>query len=95
MQFVLMKLTFFDGPSGESSTKPPVFSPVGEFLSRGMVMNVFLLDPLQRLLSAFVWMSTFSTIALYVLLDWNKQEYVFVDTGIECVSVPAVVRPYP
>jgi len=66
-------------------------------------MNVFLLDPPRRLLSAFVWVASSNTIGkqlrehdctshiypflgLYVLLDWAKDEYVFVDTGVGCVS---------
>lgn len=49
-------------------------------------MNVFLLDPSERLLSAFIWVSASNTIGLYTLPDWDKNEYVFIDTGIECVS---------
>ncbi|KAF9476856.1 hypothetical protein BDN70DRAFT_907453 [Pholiota conissans] len=85
MEFVLMRLTFSDGPSGESSINPPVFSRVTGFRTTGVVMNVFLLDPSERLLSAFIWVSTSNTIGLYALPDWNKKEYVFIDTGIECV----------
>jgi hypothetical protein len=85
MQFVLMRLTFSDGPSGESSPDPPIFSHVTEFRTTGVVMNVFLLDPSERLLSAFIWVSTSNTIGLYALPDWEKKEYVFIDTGIECV----------
>lgn len=81
-----MRLTFSDGPSGESSKDSPVFSHVTDFITTGVVMNVFLLDPSERLLSAFVWVSNSNTIGLYALLDWDKQEYVFIDTGIECVS---------
>ncbi|KAF8161569.1 hypothetical protein B0H34DRAFT_384998 [Crassisporium funariophilum] len=85
MEFVLMRLTFSDGPSGESSFHPPIFSHVTEFRTTGVVMNVFLLDPTERLLSAFIWVSTSNTIGLYALPDWQKKEYVFIDTGIECV----------
>ncbi|KAF4621178.1 hypothetical protein D9613_001133 [Agrocybe pediades] len=85
MEFVLMRLTFSDGPSGESSRTPPIFSHVTEFRTTGVVMNVFLLDPSIRLLSAFIWVSTSNTIGLYALPDWNNKEYVFIDTGIECV----------
>jgi hypothetical protein len=49
-------------------------------------MNVFLLDPEARLLAGFVWISRSNSIGLYVLFDWDKEEYVFVDTGIQCVS---------
>ncbi|KAF5355159.1 hypothetical protein D9756_005595 [Leucocoprinus leucothites] len=83
MEFVLMRLTFSDPPSGVSSTEEPKFSRVTEFRTTGVVMNIFLLDPSERLLSAFVWCSGTNTIGLYALLDWSKPEYVFVDTGIE------------
>lgn len=81
-----MKLEFFDGPSS-TSTRPPSFSRISAFKTAGVVMNVFLLDPSQRLLSAFVWLSSSNTIGLYVLLDWEKAEYVFIDTGIEGVRL--------
>lgn len=81
-----MKLEFFDGPSS-ASTRPPSFSRISAFKTAGVVMNVFLLDPSQRLLSAFVWLSSSNTIGLYVLLDWEKAEYVFIDTGIEGVRL--------
>ncbi|KAI9061368.1 hypothetical protein FKP32DRAFT_1576049 [Trametes sanguinea] len=77
MEFVLMKLEFPE--NGE-----PMFAELTTFKTIGVVMNVFLLDPASRLLSAFVWVSTSNTIGLYALLDWDKPEYVFVDTGIEC-----------
>ncbi|KAI0753381.1 hypothetical protein C8Q80DRAFT_1342590 [Daedaleopsis nitida] len=77
MEFVLMKLEFPE--EGE-----PVFSELATFKTIGVVMNVFLLDPSSRLLSAFVWVSSSNTIGLYALLDWDKEEYVFIDTGIEC-----------
>ncbi|RDB20732.1 hypothetical protein Hypma_012244 [Hypsizygus marmoreus] len=85
MEFVLMRLKFSDSPSGESSSTPPVFSHVTDFKTAGVVMNVFLLDPIARLLSAFVWVSSTNTIGLYALPDWDQLEYVFIDTGIECV----------
>ncbi|KAF8341003.1 hypothetical protein F5887DRAFT_1136152 [Amanita rubescens] len=84
MEFVLMKLEFFDGPLS-ALARPPLFSRISAFKTAGVVMNVFLLDPSQRLLSAFVWLSSSNTIGLYVLLDWEKAEYVFIDTGIEGV----------
>ncbi|KAF8058626.1 hypothetical protein FPV67DRAFT_1523101 [Lyophyllum atratum] len=86
MEFVLMRLKFSDSPSGESAINPPVFSHVTDFKTAGVVMNVFLLDPTARLLSAFVWVSTTNTIGLYALPDWDKPEYVFIDTGIECIA---------
>jgi hypothetical protein len=105
MKFVLMRLTFFEGPDGEEWVEgmsgeslpgeegkgKPVFGHVAEFWTRGVVMNVFLLDPGVRLLSAFVWVSRSNTIGLYVLLDWEVAEYVFVDTGIECVRALAFI----
>lgn len=88
-----MRLTFSDGPSGESSPYPPVFSHVTGFRTTGVVMNVFLLDPSERLLSAFIWVSTSNTIGLYALPDWDKKEYVFIDTGIECVRCASMFNP--
>jgi hypothetical protein len=83
-----MRLGFSDGPSGESSPQPPTFSRVTEFRTTGEVIHVFLPDPSERLVSAFI-VSPQKTIALYALPDWNKKEYVFIDTGIECVSFVA------
>ncbi|KAH7883467.1 hypothetical protein F5I97DRAFT_1815476 [Phlebopus sp. FC_14] len=91
MEFVLMKLAFppdvaeYRSPISSPSQTKPVFLPLTSFHTTGVVMNVFLLDPPRRLLSAFVWMASTNTIALYVLLDWAKDEYVFVDTGIGCL----------
>ncbi|KAJ4499704.1 hypothetical protein C8R41DRAFT_863696 [Lentinula lateritia] len=84
MEFSLMRLQFYENALGKK-TASPIFSPVTSFKSVGVVMNIFLLDPSARLLSAFVWVSNSNTIGLYVLLDWEKDEYVFIDTGIECV----------
>ncbi|KAH9922574.1 hypothetical protein B0H21DRAFT_781534 [Amylocystis lapponica] len=89
MEFVLMKLQFPDpeleSDSGaEDGVPKPVFSSLATFKTVGVVMNVFLLDPASRLLSAFVWLSGPNTIGLYAVLDWAKQEYVFIDTGILC-----------
>ena len=81
--------SFIDPSSSTGQTNPlppPTFSRLASFRTIGVVMNVFLLDPSSRLLSAFVWVSSSNTIGLFALLDWNKREYVFVDTGIECVS---------
>lgn len=57
-------------------------------------MNVFLLDPPGRLLSAFVWVASTNTIGLYALLDWDKPEYVFINTGIQCVSMMISSKPF-
>lgn len=86
-----MKLYFPEDPKHVvkevKDRPPPVFSRVMEFKTTGVVMNVFLLDPSARLLAAFVWVSSSNTIGLYALLDWDKPEYVFIDTGIECVRL--------
>lgn len=93
----------FDTASQPTHEHKPVFFPLTSFHTTGVVMNVFLLDPPRRLLSAFVWVASSNTIGkqprerecalhidrflgLYVLLDWAKDEYVFVDTGVGCVS---------
>jgi hypothetical protein len=90
MELVLMKLVFPQSTkhSGVEASDDitPVFSRVTEWKTVGVIMNIFLLCPPERLLSAFRWLSTTNTIALYVLLDWDKDEYTFIDTGIECVS---------
>jgi hypothetical protein len=101
MEFILMRLSFPDDESAHSNRKghpielfsttsdptaSPIFSEVATFMTTGVVMNVFLLDPPARLLSAFIWVSGPNTIGLYTLLDWETQEYVYIDTGIECVS---------
>ncbi|KAH0588413.1 hypothetical protein H2248_004264 [Termitomyces sp. 'cryptogamus'] len=85
MEFVLMRLRFFDGSTGESADTLPVFEHVTKFKTRGVVMNIFLLDPIARLLSAFIYANGTNTICLYALLDWDKPQYIFIDTGIECV----------
>ncbi|KAF9262553.1 hypothetical protein L218DRAFT_1077776 [Marasmius fiardii PR-910] len=88
MHFSLMRLSFINSERGHnpsSSNPSPEFSCVTSFRTTGVVMNIFLLDPGARLLSAFIWVSESNTIGLYVLLDWERDEYVFVDTGIECV----------
>ncbi|KAI5980576.1 hypothetical protein EDD15DRAFT_2393144 [Pisolithus albus] len=63
----------------------PTFLPLTSFYTTGVVMNVFLLDPPRRLLSAFVWLASSNTIGLYVLLDWDEDEYIYVDTGVGCL----------
>jgi hypothetical protein len=76
-------------------TASPIFSEITTFMTTGVVMNVFLLDPPGRLLTSFIWVSGPNTIGLYTLLDWDTQEYVYIDTGIECVSdCPNVSAPY-
>ncbi|KAJ7591784.1 hypothetical protein C8J56DRAFT_931739 [Mycena floridula] len=82
MDFVLMRLDF---PEHATIIDPPTFSHVTDFKTAGIVMNIFLLDPSSRLLSAFVWIPS-NTIALFVLLDWAQSDYIFVDTGISCTT---------
>ncbi|KAI0295214.1 hypothetical protein BC826DRAFT_1097284 [Russula brevipes] len=88
MQFELMQIHFPEQKSDSDDRAPstPSFSTLRSFKTLGIVMNVFLLDPEARLLAGFVWISHLNSIGLYVLLDWNKEEYVFVDTGIQCTN---------
>jgi len=86
MQFKLMQIHFPEQKPDSDEQINPSFSTLRSFKTLGVVMNVFLLDPEARLLAGFVWISRFNSIGLYVLLDWNKEEYVFVDTAIQCVS---------
>ncbi|KAG2135538.1 hypothetical protein BD769DRAFT_1352626, partial [Suillus cothurnatus] len=81
MEFMLMRVSTI--PIPESAR--PVFDTLTSFHTTGVIMNVFLLDPPRRLLSAFVWIASSNTIGLYVLLDWAKDDYVFVDTGVGCL----------
>ncbi|KAL1740971.1 hypothetical protein HDZ31DRAFT_46416, partial [Schizophyllum fasciatum] len=83
MEFILMRLDFSEAPSGDP-TVPPTFRHVSTFRTMGVVMNVFLLDPPARLLAAFIYIARTNNVGLYVILDWDEGEYVFVDTGIEC-----------
>ncbi|KAI5991784.1 hypothetical protein EDC04DRAFT_2872847 [Pisolithus marmoratus] len=86
MEFVLMKLAFPpEVPEQVTTIAKPTFLPLTSFYTTGVVMNVFLLDPPRRLLSAFVWLASSNTIGLYVLLDWDKDEYIYVDTGVGCL----------
>ncbi|TFK50893.1 hypothetical protein OE88DRAFT_1631005 [Heliocybe sulcata] len=84
MEFMLMKLQFPSRGEGDPKLNIPEFSEVTRFRTIGIVMNVFLLDPISRLLAAFVWVPSSNSIGLYTLLDWDELEYVFIDTGIEC-----------
>ena len=86
MQFDLMQIYFPEHKSDPVEQINPSFSTLRSFKSPGIVMNLFLLDPEARLLAGFVWISRSNSIGLYVLLDWDKEEYVFVDSGIQCVS---------
>lgn len=108
MEFALVQIKFPDSnpnsetsspsslPPSKSQSPPspdvPFFHPLKTFKMTGLVMNVFLLDPVARLLSGFVWIVNSSTIGLFVLLDWDKDEFVFVDTRIPCVR-PLLLPP--
>ncbi|KAG0708562.1 hypothetical protein DFH29DRAFT_794930 [Suillus ampliporus] len=92
MEFMLMRLFFpyelddYDEINqAQLYSARPVFDTLTGFHTTGVIMNVFLLDPPRRLLSAFVWIASSNTIGLYVLLDWAKDDYVFVDTGVGCL----------
>ncbi|KAG1737850.1 uncharacterized protein EDB91DRAFT_1054871 [Suillus paluster] len=92
MEFMLMRLFFpqelddYDEINqAQLYSARPVFGTLTSFHTTGVIMNVFLLDPPRRLLSAFVWIASSNTIGLYVLLDWAKEDYVFVDTGVGCL----------
>lgn len=80
----LMALTFPPEINGTLPSKP-VFAQLSSFNFPGHVISVYLLDPLRRILSAYIWMQRYNTLGLYVLLDWNIPIYVFIDTGIPCV----------
>jgi len=87
--------TFGKAPQGNDKPQPPSrpsFSLMRSFFMSGTVMNIFLLDPAARLLSGFVWIHATNTIGLFVLLDWDEDEYVFVDTSLPCVSLFFRVR---
>ncbi|TDL22931.1 hypothetical protein BD410DRAFT_787748, partial [Rickenella mellea] len=64
---------------------PPCFEMRSTFTLPGWVMSVYLLDPSRRLLSAYLWLESSGSLALYVLLDWEKRLTAFFDTGILCV----------
>ncbi|KAF5363176.1 hypothetical protein D9758_008391 [Tetrapyrgos nigripes] len=83
-EFSLIRLRFSEDAHGHK-TGAPDFLPVAKFKTTGVVMNIFILDPNLRLLSTFVWRATTNTIGLFVLLDWDTDDYVYVDTGIDCV----------
>ncbi|ETW74700.1 hypothetical protein HETIRDRAFT_332521 [Heterobasidion irregulare TC 32-1] len=92
MEFDLMQIYFPESEedvyeNGHLSTpSTPVFSHLRSFKMSGLVMNIFLLDPPARLLAGFVWIVYTNTIGLYVLPDWDSDEYIFIDTAIACVA---------
>jgi len=79
-----MQIDFpLDGPNPK-----PTFTTLSSFSIPGPVMNVFLLDPVQKLFAAFIFLNEPHNIGLYCLPDWDKPEYIFIDTCIQCVSPP-------
>ncbi|KAI0295226.1 hypothetical protein BC826DRAFT_289057 [Russula brevipes] len=98
MQFELVQIHFPEQKPDSDEQISPSFTTLRSFKALGIVMNVFLLDPEARLLAGLVWIKRLNTIGLYVLLDWDKEEYVSVDTGIKCVSPShscGISRPHP
>ena len=66
-QFIGTRSSFRAGILCETPSQPtfehkPIFFPLTSFHTTGVVMNVFLLDPPRRLLSAFVWVASSNTI---------------------------------
>jgi len=80
--YVVMQIDFpLDGPNPK-----PTFTTLSSFSIPGPVMNVFLLDPIQKLFAAFIFLGGPQDIGLYCLPNWDKPEYIFIDTCIQCVS---------
>ena len=84
-----MRINFSD----QLSDVLPAFEEIRTFVSAGAVMNIFLLDPIRGLLASFVWLRSTNTIGLYVMPDWSEDVYVFVDTGLQCVSYLSAMLP--
>jgi hypothetical protein len=85
MQFDLLQIHFPEQkPDSEEQITNPSFSTLRSFKTLGIVMNVFLLDPEARLLAGFVWISRSNNIGLYVLFDWDKEEYCAISTICHC-----------
>ena len=77
-----MQIDFpLDGPNPK-----PTFTTLSSFSIPGQVMNVFLLDPIQKLFAAFIFLQGPTAIGLYCLPNWDNPEYIFIDTCIQCVS---------
>lgn len=73
-----------DLPEKDGDSKP-IFSTLSSFTVPEQVMNVFMLDATQRLLAAFVYIPETERIGLYCMLDWDRAEFVFINTCIPCV----------
>jgi hypothetical protein len=97
LELVLMKL-YIPGkqpvPKSTLATEPlatPTFTSITKFKTSGMVLNVFILNHVLRILCAYIWLPASNTIGLYVIPDWSREEYVFVDTTIPCVSPYVII----
>lgn len=80
-----MALTFPEEKPGLPPGKPE-YKKLCFFCFPGHVISVYLLNPLKRLLSAYIWIPSTNTLGLYLLLDWTVPVYVYINTGISCVS---------
>ena len=65
----------------------PEFDQLSAFSFPGHVVSVYLLDPLKRLLSAYIWIEATNQLGLYMLLDWSIPVYVYINTGILFVGI--------
>ena len=104
LEFSLIKVSFLEPRQDKEDNEgvnvrdrtasKDIISRITEFKIPGEVMHLFLLNPTQRILCAYVWIPGTRTIGLYLLLDWKEENYVFVDTGIICVSAWSHTRPF-
>ena len=84
-----MALNFPAEVDGKLPTRP-IFSRLASFSFPGHVISVYLLDPLRRLLSAYIWLEEAQSLGLFVLLDWANPYYTFINTGIPFVSLRSI-----
>lgn len=78
--YVVMQIDF----PLEGSNPKPTFTTLSSFSIPGPVMNVFLLDPIQKLFAAFIFLAGPQNIGLYCLPNWDQPEFIFIDTCITC-----------
>jgi len=76
----IMVLNFPEEVSGGASNEP-YFKKVTSFNFPGFVLGVFLLNPLKRFLSAYIYLEN-GHLGLYVIMDWDDLAFTFLDTGI-------------
>ncbi|KAF9006776.1 hypothetical protein BDZ89DRAFT_965924 [Hymenopellis radicata] len=86
--FVIVQLYFPQCSTDGAVSSPPQFSQLATCRTAGLVMNFFLLDPLNRTIACFVQIpkatnGEYDSIGLYMLPDWDKSSYIFIDTGLE------------